>query len=297
MTRAQARAARDPWSIFEGCLASVLASLENDQFLILEVPGSARYLQFACRGPWGLQAEVSSNRNLPPEDRLAPAQQAWLRRHGWQAPTARGNREQGASPNYHGTWQEGGAAVLAQDAVLALREALQVPHPRQLTYRAFPYLGPALELPDLGLRRSVDPEVPLIERVLAVFRDVTGLPDLSVDSDGDVSAVHGSVLVVARPAEGVIRLLAVLATEVPVTPALQARLHRANDGPQGIRIVLREDTVYAAYDVPADPFVPVQLEQALRRFAPAVDAESVVLRAELAGNGLPCLPGVQVALQ
>ena len=49
------------WPPFAKTLASVLAKLEEDQFLIVPVKQSNQYVQFAAQGSFGMRTETTSN--------------------------------------------------------------------------------------------------------------------------------------------------------------------------------------------------------------------------------------------
>ena len=121
-------------------------------------------------------------------------------------------------------------------------------------------------------------------QVLAVFRNVTGIADLELDEDGDVSVRYGSILVSALQLDDRVRLFSALLTDVAETPTLLRKLNQINDGTHRIRCFLHGETVYASLDVPASPFVPKHLETGMGAFTETAEGLAVVLRAEFSGN-------------
>ncbi len=58
------------WPPFEKALASALAQLEEDQFLVISAKRGNRFVQFAGQGSFGLRAETASNGFLPKSDQF-----------------------------------------------------------------------------------------------------------------------------------------------------------------------------------------------------------------------------------
>ena len=75
------------WQPFADRLAAALATLEEDQNLILAVEHRQRFVQFAGSGASGLRAEAVSNAYLAETDQLTGDQVAALTAAGWRSPT------------------------------------------------------------------------------------------------------------------------------------------------------------------------------------------------------------------
>src|SRR5574338_87685 len=73
------------WPAFAQRLASVLGALQEDQYLVVSLKGTDRYVQFAAQGHWGLRAECVSNEYLSGPERLDERQLARLRDLGWRS--------------------------------------------------------------------------------------------------------------------------------------------------------------------------------------------------------------------
>lgn len=288
---ADRRVSKD-WTTFAHQLAQVLSRLEEDQFLILSAKRGNRYLQFSCQGSWGMRAEVTSNHFLKGDDRLARREMAWLRAHGWNAPTgtpkqATPDKDPDGSPNYYIDFP---ASVPISDivsvAVDTLVHGLALPYPGVLSYESFDAAGGALEFQDLGLKSAPRQSKPLMEQVLTVFRSVTGIEDLSFDDDGDLGVRYGAILVSAVHLENRVRLFSALVTDVAESPLLLRKLNQINDGIHRIRVFWHDDVVYAALDIPADPFVPAHLATAMNEFSEVAEGLAIVLRAEFSGKAV-----------
>ncbi len=277
--------ARD-WPLFTEKLTSVLSKLEEDQYLIVSAKTGNRFVQFACQGAWGMRVEVTSNHFLESEDRLNRRQMSWLRSHGWNAPTGKLNKatpakDPNGSPNYYIDFPAPvNAGGVAHIAIETLVNGLETSHPSSLVYKAFAVDGKAFSFNELGLKTADIEDKPLMEKVLEVFRAVTGIADLERDEDGDVMIRYRSIAVCATPLENKLRLSTALITDTVESPTLLCKLNQLNFGPQGIRCVHHEKTVFAAFDMPANPFVPEHLAEEMKEFTAVAEGFALVLRAE-----------------
>ena len=288
---ADRRVSKD-WGPFAQSLSRVLARLEEDQFLILSAKKGNRYLQLSCQGTWGTRIEVVSNHFLKGDDRLTRQEMAWLCTHGWNAPTgtpkqATPDKDPDGSPNY---FIDVPTSVSASDfmsmIIDTLIHGLGLPYPGALNYESFDSEGGELAFQELGLKPSARVDTPLMDQVLSVYRDVTGIEDLAFDEDGDVSVRYGVIVISAVQLNNRVRLFSALVTEAKETPALLRKINQINDGVHRIRVFLHDHVVYAALDVPADPFVPAHMVAAMNEFSEVAEGLAIVLRAEFSGKAV-----------
>ncbi len=288
--RGSERAISRDWAPFARNLTTVLSRLIEDQFLIVSAKTGQRFVQFSCQGSWGMRVEVTSNHFLKGDDRLSRHQMSWLRAHGWRAPTGKPTestpeQDPDGSPNYYIDFPESvPASEIVPLVIDTLANGLKFPYPGALVYESFDANGEALVFQELGLKRLDRQEHRVMAQVLAVFRNVTGIADLELDEDGDVSVRYGSILVSALQLDDRVRLFSALLTDVAETPTLLRKLNQINDGTHRIRCFLHGETVYASLDVPASPFVPKHLETGMGAFTETAEGLAVVLRAEFSGN-------------
>lgn len=291
------------WTPFGRQLAQVLSLLEEDQFLILSAKRGNRYLQFSCQGSWGMRVEVTSNHFLKGDERLTRREMAWLSAHGWNAPTgkpeqATPDRDPDGSPNYYIDFP---TAVPTSDIVGVvidtLIHGLALPYPGALSYESFDSDGGVLEFQELGLKPTPRQSKPVMEQVLAVFRSVTGIEDLAFDEDGDLGVRYGAILVSAVQLDNRVRLFSALVTEVAESPILLRKINQINDGVHRIRVFLHDDAVYAALDIPADPFVSAHLADAINEFSEVAEGLAIVLRAKFSGKTVIDPSGPAACLQ
>lgn len=217
---------------------------------------------------------------------------AWLRAHGWNAPTgtpkqATPDNDPDGSPNYYIDFPTSASASDIVSVVIdTLIHALGFPYPGALNYESFDSNGGALAFQELGLKPSNRADIPLMDQVLSVLQNVTGIEDLAFDEDGDLAVRYGAILISAVQINNRVRLFSALVTEVAVTPALLRKLNQINDGVHQIRLFWHENVVYAALDVQADPLVPAHLVTAMNEFSEVAEGLAIVLRAEFAGKAV-----------
>jgi hypothetical protein len=166
-----------------------------------------------------------------------------------------------------------------------------------LSYESFDSDGGVLEFQELGLKLTPRQNRPVMEQVLDVFRSVTGIADLDFDEDGDVGVRYGAILVSAVQLENRVRLFSALVTEVAESPILLRKINQINDGVHRIRVFLHDDAVYAALDIPADPFVPAHLAGAINEFSEVAEGLAIVLSANFSGKALIEPSGPATCLQ
>ncbi len=269
------------WQSFEASLAQVLEALREDQYLVVSVKRSGRYVQFAAGGRFGLRAEAVSNGYLSRSERLGDEQVAALEALGWQPPTGAPDeatpvRQPQGSPNFYRDWSwRVPFDEVAHLAVRTLVEVLRVPHPRFLQYQAFDADGSTVLLPTLGLararprrKRAAQPAAPTAEtvrdQVLALARRLTGNDGLDPDEDGDIPlAINGVAgFVRVNPSPLFVRVYCLPLAKVEADEALMRRLHEINARTSLGRLVLVEGFVFAVVDLLPSPAVADHVVQA-----------------------------------
>ncbi|MCC7058696.1 MAG: hypothetical protein IT508_00530 [Burkholderiaceae bacterium] len=288
------------WPAFAQRLASALGALQEDQYLVVSLEGTNRYVQFAGQGHWGLRAECVSTQYLSGPERLDERQLARLRELGWHEPTGSApestpERDPDGSPNHFVEWPAPAAvAALAALAVTTLVDVLDVAHPGFLEYKAFDSQERTLVFDQLGLRRVTPPTgtdlvADLEHRLLATVREITGLCSLEYDHERDIGFAYGRMAVlislIGNPVR--VRLRALLLTDLEGSPALLERLNDFNAGlGSSLHLFFHRGAVRAVSDLPAWPFVPEHVEHALEEFCPICDGLNDLLQAEFGGDSL-----------
>ncbi len=284
------------WPPFEKRLATALAKLEEDQFLILSLKGTNRFVQFAAQGSHGMRMEATSNAFLKRKQKLTAAQIAQMIAGGWLEPTgahheATPELDPDGSPNFY---QEFPRPVrfkrLATLAVQTLREIMGVPHPGFLEYEAYDTQHQIRDFSELGLMRSArgnDKSVALLtERLLSTLKAATGVEDLAADADGDIAiAFHGSpIYFSAVGGSSLIRVCAPILERVDANPKVYELLNELNAGRALLRLVHRDTTLFAVADHVVSPYVGVHVETLLKMFSQAVSTLGARLQPQIGGR-------------
>ena len=285
------------WQPFADRLAAALATLKEDQNLIIAVKHRQRFVQFAGSGASGLRAESVSNAYLTETDQLTGDEVAALIAAGWCNPTHEPDADEAdknpvGSPNFFADFD---APVPFDDvadlAIRTLAQVFKVSHPDQLEYDAFDTKGKQISFPDLCRRRTQRPdsaaesESSFARELLATIREVTGLGDLEFDSDGDICLVRSSRLLFVRRigATPFVRVWSPMVRKVDETHELLVQLNLLNASAGLVRFSVHDGVIFAEADIAADPIVAKHIDLALDHFWSATGGVDVVLQREFGG--------------
>lgn len=290
------------WSAWGEKLASCLARLKEDQFLIISTKRGNHYIQFVGQGAFGMRMETSSNEYLAKSEKLSASQISALLAAGWHKPTAKPLRKSTAanpvqgpigSPNF---FRDVSAPVQTRDVaeftVLTFAEILGIPHPGFLHYRSFENEVGPLDLPELGLKRAREVTGDkqgwdLRELLLDTMREATGLAGLEYDEDGDIQVGHGNAALFVSIGERMsyVRIHALLLDGVEERPGLYERLNELNAHSTMLRFAYRNEVLSAIADIDVEHhFSKKQVAQVFHYCARVADDMSASLQAEFGGN-------------
>lgn len=288
------------WPPFAKKLAAVLEKLEEDQFLILSIKRSYRFVQFASQGAFGMRVETTSNSFMAKPEQLNERQISALIDIGWHAPTgtpvgSTPENDPDGSPNFFVDYESPVPfEAIANMAVRTLSEILRVPHPGFLQYQAIDDAGgewEAIELPELGLKLEkstpkVDSQEDLSQLLLTTLKETSGISDLSFDDDGDIGIRHGSALTFVRLIDDplYVRIFSPILRDVEESPEIYARLNDMNASETLMRFIFKNGVIYGVADVVAVPFVGAQVAQTFVRFCAVVDGMDSLLQSEFGGR-------------
>ena len=285
------------WAPFADKLAKVLAKLKEDQYLILPIKRSRRFVQFAGQGSYGLRMEATGNAYLGKHDQLNADQIAALEKLGWNPPTGTPEAstpelDPDGSPNFCIEFSRPVKfAMVANLAVQTLREILRVPHPAFLEYESFNADSEILAFPELGLRVAQREQAPAQEQnlpllLLEAIRDTTGATDLELDSDGEVTIRFGSSLVSVRPyADRPYALVySALLRNVEPNDQLLRTVNDLNTRERLVRWFVSGTSVFAVAEICLAPFVSEHVKTGFTHFCHVVDGVDQVLQADFGGE-------------
>lgn len=288
------------WPLFEQKLVAALEQLVEDQYLILQVKQSNRFIQFASQGSFGIRIETTSNHYLSKQEKLDERQIADLIQAGWQAPTGNSagstpEDDPDGSPNF---FAEFSAPVsfeaVARLTVSTIAEILRIPHPGLLEYEAFDDTEgewATMLITGLGLkqakRKSPDDTLEdLAAALLTTLKEETGISDLDYDNDGDIRIRYGSaaafVRLISDPLH--IRIYSPLLYDVDASPGIFARLNDINANGAMIHFYFQNGVIYGGYDFSAVPYIKAHVVQALANICEIADGMDRLLQEEFGGK-------------
>jgi hypothetical protein len=151
------------WMQLTDQLDTALGALEEDEYLVLQLKGTNRFVQFAMQGSFGMRIEAVSNFYLPEDQQLDDDDHETLLRLGWCAatnlPEEIGGHHPDGSPNYFlDLAPPVPLRAVAELAVATLFAVYGAEHPLDLEYSAFGESVASIRLPNLGLRRATAPQ-------------------------------------------------------------------------------------------------------------------------------------------
>jgi hypothetical protein len=271
----------------------------EDDYLIISVKQTNRFVQFSAQGAHGMRAEATSNPFLSGSDRLSDGQISRMTKMGWHPPTGTPEKstpalDPGGSPNFYRDFSS--PPSHSRIAALAVRKFVRVfdvPSPCFLEYKALDADGNKESLPILGLKRAInDPELKTAELanlLLSTLRERSGISDLDFDKDGDIGLHYGGVNIYVRlgGAPPQVRFFAPLVTGVRDSDRLFRRLNEINAGSGSAHLLFQKGVIYAVNDIPAWPHVAEHVIGTLEQISEMTDGLDDLLKTEFcngAGN-------------
>ena len=112
-------------------------------------------------------------------------------------------------------------------------------------------------------------------------------PEATVNDQGTILITHGSTLVLIGPTGAESEFIgcwAIVATNIPATPALYEWLNEQNGRSGQVKLTMVENTVQAVLYIPTDEINEVKLRYAVDVIGPFVDAIDDQLVATLGGR-------------
>ena len=301
------RSMAQAWSDFTGRLAEVISMIDESADLTIRSASAsdsrAPFVRLSSPALLTVRAEAAANAVLGPGYQLSPQQLEVLRAGGWQEPA------DGAG-SFAIEGSQDAADDIAQAVVGALRDVYGVPHPAfldpdQLAEILTP--GPAaIEGSDgttMVTKSTEVTELPTGPRgtayaaILPVDRDhldalveaelaaTLGHPPVR-DEEGDIVIRVGSTLLFLRAADDAqeVVLFSAVVHDVDGRSRAAEVINDLNVEARWVKFQLVRDRVFVTTSVPARPFVPAHLHQAVRVMSDVADGVDEELAAKLNGR-------------
>lgn len=152
--------AEEEWTRFGVDLASVLADLDEDEFLIISSKGTGLFVQFAAQGQFGMRAEAVSSQYIK-DKVMRPETVLVMQDLGWNVPTnlPESSDPEGHTPDGSPNFFVDVASPVPFDAiaflaVTTLRFVFGVGHLGGLEYRSFGVGVDSIRFPTLRIARE-----------------------------------------------------------------------------------------------------------------------------------------------
>ena len=292
------RSIAEAWAEFQARLSEVVSMIDETADLTIgTTSGSddpAPYLRFSSPRRDIVRCEATGNSVLGEGFRLSAEDLAAMAALGWQPPA--GKTE--PTRNFWVELPSEESDRISELAVAALRDVYGVQHPIFLTPTELAeVLQPApvpIEAPSRALAVIDDPALRaclprdqrhLDELVNAELTQMYGHPPIR-DAEGDVAIRVGSTMLFLRtPTDGQeVVVFAAVVHDVSGRSRATEVLNDLNVEARWVKFQLIRDRVFVTLSVPARPFVPAHLHQAVRILSDVADGIDDELAAKLHGR-------------
>lgn len=293
-------AVEQAWAGFRARLADLIADLEEDEPLIIEMEtgldvadlsGAGPFVQFIGWGDGTVRAEVAGNAFLHERYQLEESGEHLLTELGWRAPTyGLDDEADEGSANFFIDVALREADLLAVMSVRALREVFGCLHPTFLVVDGMKAEPAVVSVsPEPHAVRGQAPAFPrdaeeLHELVHEALRAGSDDP-VKVDEDGDFPFRSGGSVVFVRVREDLpaVDLYAELVGDVRDLERAALEVALLNRSHGYAKFYVRDQTIVMRYRLCAFPFVRLHLHAVLSRFLEDADELARDLAARVDG--------------
>lgn len=289
------RSTAQAWAEFQARLSEVISMIDDSGDLRIgtesESEDPAPYITFSSPVRDRIRCEAASNATLGEDFQLTVSQLQAMESYGWNPPTAEGP---GATSNF---WVEDSSEQsdrLGELAVDALRDVYGVQHPvfldpDQLAEVLQPKPEPIPSVSEFDAD-DVIATVPgsqehLNDLVDEELTEMFGHRPIR-DDEGDIAVRVGSTMLFLRTSSDG-REIVVFATVVHDVAGRSRATEVLNDlniDARWVKFQLIRDRVFVTLSIPARPFVPAHLQQAVRIMSEVADGIDEELAAKLNGR-------------
>lgn len=286
------RSTAQAWEEFQARLSEVISVIDDSEDMTIGTATAgedpAPFVRFSAPRREVVRLEAASNAVLGEDFQLGADQLQQMSDLGWEDPST------DIGPNFWIDGEQAGSDELAAMAVSALRDVYGVQHPvflapdqlaEILQPRPEPLVGSTeFDAEDVVATIPASPEH-LDGMVEAELQEMFGHAPLR-DSEGDIAIRVGSTMLFVRiPRDG--REVIVFATVVhDVVGRSRAAevLNDLNADARWVKFQMIRDHVFVTLSVPAHPFVPAHLHQAVRIMSEVADGVDNELATKLDGR-------------
>jgi hypothetical protein len=289
------RSTAQAWAEFQARLSEVISVIDDSVDLRIgtesESADAAPYLTFSSPVRHRVRCEAASNAVLGEDFQLTADQLATMEGYGWNPPT---EQSLVASVNFWVEDSQEQSDRLAELAVRALRDVYGVQHPvflapDQLAEVLQPKPGPITATAEFAVD-DVRATVPgsqehLNDLVDEELTEMFGHRPIR-DAEGDIAIRVGSTMLFLRTAADGREIVVFAAVVHDVAGRSRATeiLNDLNVDVRWVKFQLIRDRVFVTLSLPARPFVPAHLHQAVRIMSEVADGIDDELAGKLNGR-------------
>ncbi len=290
------RSTAQAWAEFQSRLSEIISMIDDSADLTIgteaaEVDDAPPFVAFSCPERDLVHCEAASNAVLGEDFQLTTRQLAGMEQLGWLPPSAEGLR---TSKNFWVEDSQEHSDRLSEMAVAALRDVYGVQHP---VFLAPDQLAEVLQPAPVPIESAVVLEaedviatIPgsqehLNELVDDELTDMYGHRPIR-DEEGDVAIRVGSTMLFLRTSSDgrEIVLFAAVVHDVSGRSRATEVLNDLNVDARWVKFQLIRDRVFVTLSLPARPFVPAHLRQAVRIMSDVADGIDDELATKLHGR-------------
>jgi hypothetical protein len=288
------RSTAQAWAEFQAKLAEIISMIDDSGDLrigIESVTDAAPFVLFSSPERDLVRTEAASNAVLGEGFQLSPQELAEMESLGWRPPTADAPRPTG---NFWAEEPQDRSEDLSRLAVAALRDVYGVQHP---VFLAPDQLAEVLQPAPAPIGGgSEDPVDDMVATVPGSQEHLNDLVDEELsemfghrpirDSEGDIAIRVGSTMLFLRttPDGREIIVFAAVVHDVEGRSRATEVLNDLNVDARWVKFQLIRDRVFVTLSVPARPFVPAHLRQAVRIMSDVADGIDNELATKLHGR-------------
>ncbi|GAA2103541.1 hypothetical protein GCM10009841_20730 [Microlunatus panaciterrae] len=289
------RSTAEAWNEFQRRLSEVISVIDDSGDLVIgtesESNDAGPFVTFSSPERDLIRSEAASNAALGESFQLTPAQLQSMEQLGWCPPTSEGARP---SANFWVEHAQEDSDRISELAVAALRDVYGVQHPvflapDQLAEILQPKPDPLTDASDLAacdaLATVPGSQEHLNSLVDEELSEMFGHRPIR-DTEGDVAIRVGSTMLFLRTASDAreIIIFATVVHDVEGRSRATEVLNDLNVDARWVKFQLIRDRVFVTLSVPARPFVPAHLQQAVRIMSDVADGIDDELAAKLHGR-------------